>query len=159
MILLNVIGTLELYLWQILRVSISSHHTRTIRSRTQLLAMFPWVPVLLVLMYLSFISTWQVVQESLANLAPGPSPIIALSMQGRLSKTGQQQRIQTYLTFPDSLHTFNAYEVNQNHQVVHVRPIRSGLSIFVGLYDVWIFGSILYLLSTGHQREISPSDG
>ena len=82
--------------------------------RAKFLATFLWVLVLSIFAYLSFLNPWSVAAKALANLEAGPRIVIAISYQGAFHPSlGRRHRTQTYLAFPDSFRTFNAYEVIQ----------------------------------------------
>jgi hypothetical protein len=126
--------------------------------RIQMFVAFLWVPVFLALIYFSFISPWPTARDALSHLEPGPRVVIALQRSFDHSPE-KEYRIQTYLAFPDSFHTFNAYEVTLDRGQVQVRPIRFGFLVFICLYGTWIAVSLWCLVRYRRQRELSTSDG
>lgn len=115
--------------------------------RAKFLATLLWVLVLSTFAYLSFLNPWSVAAKALANLEAGPRIVIAISYQSALQPSlGRGHRTQTYLAFPDSFRTFNAYEVIQEGTGIRVKPISFGLFIFSGFYGLWIGASIWYVL-------------
>jgi hypothetical protein len=128
----------------------NSHQKPMLRSRTQIFVAFLWVPMILALIYFSFINPWQTAQDALAHLEPGPRFVIAL--EGSFSRNpGQEHRVQTYLALPDSLRTLNAYQISQDPERVQVRTVRYGLLVFISFYGTWISGSCWYLFRYGRH--------
>jgi len=126
--------------------------------RIQMFVAFLWVPALLALIYFSFFSPWQSAQDALSHLEPGPRFVIALE-RSFVSSPEEKYRSETYLSFPDSFRTLNAYEVTLDRGQVKVRPIRFGFLFFICSYSTWIALSLWSLIRYRRQRELSTSDG
>ena len=117
------------------------------RSNVRVVIALIWVLPAMVFGYFSFVHPWRIAEEALSYLGTGPKVVVAMSFQGRLiSSSPTDRRTQTYIAFPVSLRTLDAYEVVQEGERVQVVTARFGFLVVALFYSTWIGLSIWYLL-------------